>query len=87
MDELASQFGFRYETLKASIDEAALGDRTAEPSKLVRLLAQAKAEAIIGRHSLQDGYLITCDQVSGISKAAGLDSSSISSRLRVWLFY
>ena len=64
MDELTSEYGFTYETLKASIDESALGDRSADPSALVRLLAQAKADAILERHSLTSGYLITCDQVS-----------------------
>lgn len=63
MDELQSEFGFQYETLKASIDEAALGDRSAEPSKLVRLLANAKADAILNKHPLSEGYLLTCDQV------------------------
>ena len=66
MDELQSEFGFQYETLKASIDEAALGDRSAEPSKLVRLLANAKADAILKKHPLSDGYLLTCDQVHSV---------------------
>ena len=72
MNELASKYGFQYETTKAAIDESAIGSRKAQPGELVKLLAKAKADAIIERLDSSDshGYLLTCDQVSpsGISE-------------------
>lgn len=63
MDELASKYGFQYETAKASIDESSIGSRMSQPGDLVKLLAMAKAKAILPRLSGSDGYLLTCDQV------------------------
>lgn len=77
MDELKEEFGFGYETMKASIDETALGDRTADPSKLVRLLAHAKADAIVKRYSLNSGFLITCDQVASYENTCLLAHHSL----------
>ena len=68
MKELAQEYGFKYETVTADINEQALGDRTADPAELVTLLAQAKADAICKKMQVKDiqlstGLLITCDQV------------------------
>ena len=67
MQELADEYAFVYETVTADIDEKALGDRTANPTTLVALLAKAKAEAICkklhDRSALPTGFLLTCDQV------------------------
>ena len=68
MKELAQEFYFDYEVITADIDEKALGDRTADPAKLVTLLAQAKAVAIRKRMQSTNalpvtGLLLTCDQV------------------------
>ena len=68
MKGLAQEYGFKYETVTADIDEQALGDRTADPAALVTLLAQAKADAICKKMRDRDanpstGLLITCDQV------------------------
>eukprot|EP00892_Ulva_mutabilis_P005541 jgi/Ulvmu1/3359/UM156_0016.1 len=66
VNELAERFDFKYSSITADIDEKAI--RRPEPSELVRVLAHAKAKAIIGK--LQDsgsfiapGLLVTCDQV------------------------
>ena len=68
MQELAQEYGFSYETATADIDEQALGDRQQNPADLVALLAQAKADAIIGKLRQSEakplqGFLLTCDQV------------------------
>ena len=64
MDELASRYGFDYETAKAAIDESAIGNRKSQPGELVLLLARAKAEAIRKKNlSATEGFLLTCDQV------------------------
>ena len=68
MQELAQEYGFNYETATADIDEQALGDRQQNPADLVALLAQAKADAIIGKLRQSEakplhGFLLTCDQV------------------------
>ena len=69
MHELATQYGFSFDTLTADIDERAIGDRSASasPEELVLKLARAKAEAILGKMELEQpgtpAYLITCDQV------------------------
>ena len=68
MKEMAQEYGFAYETATADIDEQALGNRQHSPAALVELLAQAKADAIIGKLCQSEsaplqGYLLTCDQV------------------------
>ena len=68
MRELAEEYDFEYEVVTADIDEQALGDRTANPAKLVTLLAQAKAAAICQRMQSTNalpltGFLLTSDQV------------------------
>lgn len=63
MDELASKWGFKYSTMKAAIDESKLGNRRKQPGELVNLLAKAKADVILQQNSLEEGYLLTCDQV------------------------
>ena len=68
MKELAQEHDFDYEVVTADIDEQALGDRTADPAKLVTLLAQAKAAAICERMQSTAalplaGFLLTSDQV------------------------
>lgn len=68
MKELAQEYDFDYEVVTADIDEQALGDRTADPAKLVTLLAQSKAAAICKRLQSTDelpltGFLLTSDQV------------------------
>jgi predicted house-cleaning NTP pyrophosphatase (Maf/HAM1 superfamily) len=63
MDELASKWGFDYSTVKAAIDEGKIGNRRRQPGELVTLLAKAKADAILQNNLLEDGYLLTCDQV------------------------
>lgn len=65
MNELASFYSFQYETTKAAIDESAIGSRKAQPGQLVKLLAKAKADAIVKRLNVSHGYLLTCDQVRG----------------------
>ena len=64
MNDLASKYGFQYETTKAAIDESAIGSRKSQPGELVKLLAKAKADAILKRLNASQGYLLTCDQVS-----------------------
>ena len=64
MEELAGQYGFKFVTAKASIDESALGNRRSHPGELVKLLAKAKAEAIIEKLATSEGYLLTSDQVN-----------------------
>ena len=64
MNDLASKYGFEYETTKAAINESAIGSRKAQPGELVKLLARAKADAIVKRLDASQGYLLTCDQVS-----------------------
>ena len=70
MDSLADLYAFRYEVMKADIDEKAI--RHDEPRQLVMSLAHAKADALVQQLQAQqqDGvdsspatYLITCDQV------------------------
>lgn len=68
MKELAQEYEFEYDVVTADIDEQALGDRTADPAKLVTLLAQAKAVAICERMQSTNalpltGLLLTSDQV------------------------
>ena len=68
MKELAEEYSFQYNVITADIDEQALGDRTADPAELVKLLAQAKADAICHRLKSEQGaglhgLLLTCDQV------------------------
>lgn len=68
MKELAKEYDFEYEVVTADIDEQALGDRMADPAKLVTLLAQAKANAICERMQSTNalpltGLLLTSDQV------------------------
>lgn len=68
MKELAQEYDFDYEVITADIDEKSLGDRTADPAKLVTLLAQAKAAAIRRRMQSTNalpltGLLLTSDQV------------------------
>lgn len=62
---MASKHGFSYSAVKADIDEKAI--RHPDPVKLVSLLAEAKAEAILPQlQSMEPGpdvILITCDQV------------------------
>lgn len=70
MSELAKQHGFSYETMKASIDEAAIGCRRSQPGELVKLLARAKADAIKSQTSRSEGYLLTCDQVGAFAPFA-----------------
>ena len=64
MDELASKWVFSYTTAKAAIDESKIGSRKQQPGELVTLLAKAKAESILEKTPMEDGYLVTCDQVS-----------------------
>lgn len=76
MDSLADKYTFRYEVMKADIDEKAI--RHDEPRDLVLSLAHAKADALVQQLTAQQQgtaangndccfqggtYLITCDQV------------------------
>eukprot|EP00878_Enallax_costatus_P003604 GHUV01003818.1.p1 GENE.GHUV01003818.1~~GHUV01003818.1.p1 ORF type:complete len:137 (+),score=10.67 GHUV01003818.1:628-1038(+) len=70
MDSLAEKYAFRYEVLKADIDEKAI--RHDEPRQLVMSLAHAKADTLMQQLQEEskgagDGrpatFLITCDQV------------------------
>jgi septum formation protein len=76
MDSLASQYSFKYEVLKADIDEKAI--RHDSPKDLVLALAHAKADALLQKLTAADSsssgvgltggsssgtFLITCDQV------------------------
>lgn len=74
MDEVKDEVGFEYQVMTADIDEKAIGDRRKDnPADLVTTLAQAKADAILGRLAKDetDGMLlITCDQVSKAWKSA-----------------
>lgn len=65
MQQLSEEHGgFAYECIAAKIDEQAI--RADKPEELVRLLAAAKATAILGKTPLAQGYLITCDQVHAL---------------------
>lgn len=61
--------GFRFDVIKADIDEKAIGNRSpdANPGHLVELLANAKADAVLKKISDQGldlkGILLTADQV------------------------
>ncbi len=61
--------GIKFETIKARLDEKALGNRSpgADPSQLVRLLASAKADAIVRKMNIEEvsdkTVLLTADQV------------------------
>lgn len=66
---IVSQMGFKYDIVKADIDERALGDRSssAGAKDLVLLLAKKKADAIIAKLSKEQKQnsriLLTADQV------------------------
>lgn len=57
--------GVSFEVRKPDIDEKALGDRGREPEKLVRLLAEAKADALLSALERRDTdrLILTADQV------------------------
>lgn len=60
------RFDFKYSIITADVDEKAI--RRRDPSDLVRVLAHAKAEAIISKLKdsgsfVSTGFLVTCDQV------------------------
>eukprot|EP00435_Cladocopium_sp_Y103_P019494 s3290_g4.t1 len=57
--------GVSFEVRKPDIDEKALGDRASEPEKLVRLLAEAKADALLSslKRCDKDRLILTADQV------------------------
>lgn len=57
--------GVSFEVRKPDIDEKALGDRGREPEKLVRLLAEAKADALLSALERRDTdrLTLTADQV------------------------
>jgi hypothetical protein len=66
VDELACRYNFKYSVIAADIDEQAI--RREEPMELVRVLAHAKAGAIMAKLRNSNalttaGYLVTCDQV------------------------
>lgn len=65
VDALAKEFGFEYSCITADIDEQAI--RRDDPAELVRVLAHAKAAAIVEKLRVAGdtaaGLLITCDQV------------------------
>jgi septum formation protein len=69
MDSLASQYSFKYEVLKADIDEKAI--RHDSPTDLVLALAHAKADALLQKLAAADS-----SSSSGNSRAAGGGSSS-----------
>ena len=95
MKELAQEYDFEYEVVTADIDEQALGDRTADPAKLVTLLAQAKAAAICARMQSTNavpltGFLLTSDQVvicknSIREKPTSIEEVSFESIALQWL--
>lgn len=66
---ILSHHGFRFDVIKADIDEKAVGNRSPEanPGHLVELLAHAKADAVLKKISDQGldpkGILLTADQV------------------------
>lgn len=60
------RFDFKYSSITADIDEKAI--RRAKPRELVRVLAHAKAKAIIAKLKangslVSPGFLVTFDQV------------------------
>ena len=55
------KMGYDFEVMVPNIDEKAI--RISDPTKLVRFLAIAKADAILSRVWNQKGLLITADQV------------------------
>lgn len=62
--------GFKFHVIKADIDERRIGDRSkySSPSDLVRLLAEAKADAVLAKLEDANQYddkdiLLTADQV------------------------
>lgn len=64
MDEISKDMGITYSVMTADIDEKPI--RHEDPEKLVMLLANAKADAILTKMAPQKakkGLLITCDQV------------------------
>lgn len=68
LQELADEYGFSFDILKANLDERSIGDRAEMPEQLVKLLAKAKADALMPQlqsNSAQEkpAFLITCDQV------------------------
>eukprot|EP00879_Flechtneria_rotunda_P004546 GHRR01004801.1.p1 GENE.GHRR01004801.1~~GHRR01004801.1.p1 ORF type:complete len:218 (+),score=42.73 GHRR01004801.1:429-1082(+) len=68
LDELANKYSFKYDIVKADINEKAI--RRDDPEELVLALAHAKADAILQKLAVNNSsqaaesrYLITCDQV------------------------
>lgn len=66
---ILSRHGFRFDVIKADIDEKAIGNRSPEanPGHLVELLAHSKADAVLRKISDlgldPKGILLTADQV------------------------
>ena len=66
---IVSEMGFKYNVVKADIDERALGDRSSSAGArdLVLLLAKKKAEAILAKLTTEQKensrILLTADQV------------------------
>ncbi|WIA15030.1 hypothetical protein OEZ85_001731 [Tetradesmus obliquus] len=73
MDSLASQYSFKYEVLKADIDEKAIRHDT--PRDLVLALAHAKADALLQKLAVADSSSNSSSAAAGNAADSGSSSS------------
>jgi septum formation protein len=73
MDSLASQYSFKYEVLKADIDEKAI--RHDSPRDLVLALAHAKADALLQKLAAADSGNSSSNSTAAGGAAHGGSSS------------
>jgi septum formation protein len=74
MDSLASQYSFKYEVLKADIDEKAV--RHDSPRDLVLALAHAKADALLQKLAAENSSSSSSSTAAGGAADGSSNSSS-----------
>ncbi len=66
--ELLTAWGYSFRAMDPDVDEAALQSAASSPTRLVELLAEAKAQAVRAKLKAKDGVILAADTVVAVEE-------------------